>query len=234
MDFSWSFLFGHETIAAMASGLRLTLLLTVCSGVGALAIGAAIAATQAAGVRVLALAGRGYIDFVRNVPLLIQLFFVYFGITIVFPPNLYPLMRSPHLNSVVTVGTISVVMGGFVAEVIRAGVEAVAVGQTEAGLASGLRMGSVWRHIILPQLAPIVLPGLSNEMINTLKATTFAMTIGVAELMWQAQKVEAESFRGVETMTAVTLVYLLLSAGIIGLFRVLERWFRIVPLSPAV
>ena len=226
MIFDWRFLFDGQTIAAIASGLRLTTVLTVCSALGATAVGITIAGLQLLGPAPLKLLARTYTNIVRNVPLLIQLFFVYFGITIILPPGMYPVMRSSNLGAVVTVGTISLVMAGFIAEVIRAGVDAIPLGQMEAALATGLSTRTIWRHVITPQLLPIILPGLSNEMINVLKATTFAMTIGVMELMWEAQNIEAQTFRGVETMCAVTFVYFLLSTAIIVLFRYLEGRLR--------
>lgn len=226
MPFDWQFLTDPRLIAALAAGLRLTVILSVASAVGALLVGLAVAVVRIAAPKPLQSAARIYTDIVRNVPLLITLFFVYFGTTFVFPPSLYPILRTQHLGEIVTVLTISLVMGGFVSEVIRQGVEAVPFGQMEAALACGLPAGNIYRHVVIPQLLPLILPGLSSEMVNVLKSTTFAMTIGVADLMWQAQRIESDTFRGVETMTAVTAVYFVLSFATITGFRTLERIFQ--------
>jgi polar amino acid transport system permease protein len=226
LSLDWRFITDPEIIAALAAGLQLTAILSLCSAIGSLLVGLIISAMRIAGPKPLQFAGHLYVLAVRNVPLLIALFFVYFGTVILFPATNYPLLRTPHLGAIIATITISLVMGGFVSEVIRAGVEALPLGQIEAALASGLSSRSVYRHVVIPQLLPIILPGLSNEMINVLKGTTMAMTINVAELMYQAQRIESETFRGVETMTAVTAIYFALAASIIAVFHGLERLFR--------
>ena len=165
--------------------------------------------------------------FFRNVPLLVQLFFFYFGLPLLFPPREFPLLYTGDYEVTVAILAISLAWGAFVAEVVRSGIEAIPFGQLEAALASGLSKGQAFRHIVLPQLGPIILPGMSNEMINIVKSTSLAMTIGVNELIWQAQQIEAETFRGFEAMTAVTVVYLVLSLSIFRIFWILERVTRI-------
>lgn len=226
MSLDLQFLMSADILAALWNGLLLTVVLFVCSAFGALVIGVALAAMRIAGPRYLRLMARTYTNIVRNVPLLIVLFFIYFGTTILFPANRYPILRTPHLGDIIVVLAISLVMGGFISEVIRAGVEALSVGQMEAALATGLSSGRAYRHIVIPQLLPIILPGLSNEMVNVLKGTTFGMTIGVTELVWQAQRIESETFRGVETMTAITVIYFCLASSVIFGFRGLERLYK--------
>jgi polar amino acid transport system permease protein len=226
VSFDWQFMTDPRLIAALIDGLKLTLILSVASAIGAMLIGLAIAVARIAGPKPLRNAARIYTDIVRNVPLLISLFFVYFGTTSLFPPGDFPILRTPHLGEIVAVLTISLVMGGFVSEVIRQGVDAVPLGQMEAALACGLPASHIYRHVVIPQLLPLILPGLSSEMVNVLKSTTFAMTIGVADLMWQAQRIESDTFRGLETMTAVTAVYFALSLATIMVFRGLERLYQ--------
>jgi His/Glu/Gln/Arg/opine family amino acid ABC transporter permease subunit len=226
VPFDWQFMTDPRLIAALAAGLEVTVILSVASAMGALLVGLAIAAVRIAGPKPLQVAARIYTDIVRNVPILITLFFVYFGTTSLFPPGLYPILRTSHLGEIVTVLTISLVMGGFVAEVIRQGVDAVPFGQMEAALACGLSASSIYRQVVIPQLLPLILPGLASEMINVLKSTAFAMTIGVADLMWQGQRIEADTFRGMETMTAITAVYFALSFATIAAFRGLERIYQ--------
>jgi His/Glu/Gln/Arg/opine family amino acid ABC transporter permease subunit len=227
MHLDWQFLSDPDRIAALTSGFWMTLILFAGSSIGAVAVGLAITAMRVGTNGALRRVAMIYTDIVRNVPLLISLFFVYFGLTSVFPPLSFPFLRTPYLGDYVTVVTISLVMGGFVSEVIRQGIEAVPVGQVEAAAASGLDSLRVYRHVVFPQLLPLVLPGLASEIVNTLKSTTFAMTLGVADLMWQGQRIESETFRGVEVMTAITLVYFLLSIATIAFFRIAEQRCRI-------
>ena len=226
MSLEWRFIADPEVIAALAAGLRLTVVLCLCSAIGSLLVGLTISTMRIAGPKPLQRAAHLYVLVVRNIPLLIALFFVYFGTVILFPPTNYPLLRTQHLGEVIATVTISLVMGGFVSEVIRAGVEALPLGQMEAALASGLSSRDAYRHVVIPQLLPIILPGLSNEMVNVLKGTTMATTISVAELMYQAQRIESETFRGVETMTAVTVMYFALACCIFAVFQGLERLFQ--------
>lgn len=212
-----------SVLDALLSGLTETVKLALLSSVLALFIGVVVAFAKAAGPRWIKAMAQAYVLVLRNVPLLIQLFFWYFGLITLLPAMEFPFVRHPNFGFSVAALTISSVMGAFFAEVIRAGLEAVSAGQMEAAMASGLSRFQAYRHVVVPQLVPVVLPGLSNEFVNVLKGTTFAMTIGVAELMWNAQYIESETFRGLETMTAITLMYFALSAAIIGSFRVLER-----------
>jgi polar amino acid transport system permease protein len=226
VPFDWSFLADPRLAAGLGAGLRITLILSLCSALGALVVGVILTVARIAGPAAVQRAARYYTDVARNVPLLITIFFLYFGTTNVLPPAEFTFLRSRNFGEIVMVVAISLVMGAFVSEVLRQGVESVSVGQMEAAMATGLETRTIYRQIVIPQLLPLVLPGLSSEMVNVLKSTTFAMTIGVADLMWHAQSIESETFKGVETMTAVSLVYFLLSFCTIAVFRGLEQIVR--------
>ena len=226
MNFDWTFLPDPRLLAGISAGLKMTLVLTLCSALGALVVGVMLAAARIAGPRPVQRVARYYTDVARNTPMLITIFFLYFGVTNVLPPAEFTFLRTPHFGAIVMIIAISLVMGAFVSEVLRQGVESVPVGQVEAAMATGLQTPTIYRQVIIPQLMPLVLPGLSSEMVNVLKSTTFAMTIGVADLMWHAQSIESETFKGLETMTAVSLVYFLLSFCTIAAFRGLERAYR--------
>lgn len=227
MQFDWIFFTEQRVIESLISGLKTTLILSGSSAIGSLLIGVILLLLRNGGPRALQLISRWYTDAARNVPVLITLFFLYFGITSVFPPAEYSLLRTTYLGEIICVLAISLVMGAFVSEVLRQGVESVPAGQFEAAMACGLDEPSIYRHVVIPQLLPLVLPGLSTEMVNVIKASTFAMTIGVADLMWHGQNLESETFKGVEIMTAISFVYFLLSFATIVGFRRLERLFTL-------
>lgn len=222
MQFDWTFFTEQRFIESLLSGLKTTLILSGSSAIGSLLIGVLLLLARNGGPAPLRLVSRWYTDMARNVPVLITLFFLYFGITSVFPPSEYSFLRTPYLGEIICVAAISLVMGAFVAEVLRQGVESVPAGQFEAAMACGLDGPSIYRHVVIPQLLPLVLPGLSTEMVNVIKSSTFAMTIGVADLMWHGQNLESETFKGVEIMTAISFVYFLLSFVTIVGFRWLE------------
>jgi polar amino acid transport system permease protein len=226
VQFDWAFLGDPRLADAIIAGLKTTLILSACSALGSLLIGVLLVITRVAGPRSLQLIAQWYTDLARNVPILITMFFFYFGLTSLFPPSDYTFLRTPHLGEIITIIAISLIMGAFVSEVLRQGIESVPVGQVEAGMATGLNASSIYRHVIVPQLLTLVLPGLSSEMVNVIKGTTFALTIGVADLMWQGQNLESETFKGVETMTAISVVYFFLSFATIAIFRGLELVYR--------
>ena len=227
MQIDWGFLFSPAVLDALLHGLGVTAVVSLYSAIGALVVGLVVAILQVSGYRPLHAIGTLYINFFRNIPLLVQLFFWYFGLPELFPPRDFPLLYAGRFEITVATLTLSLAWGAFVAEVVRAGIEAIPYGQIEAALASGLSKPQVFRRIVFPQLGPVVLPGISNELINIVKSTSLAMTIGVSELTWQAQQIESETFRGFEAMTAVTVTYLALSLFVSGLVRSVERVVRV-------
>ena len=223
VTFDPQFLSDPRLAAALWAGVKTTLLLAVLSALGSFLLGVLLTAAQVTGSEIVSQAARGYINVARNVPLLIVMFFLYFGGTSLFPPSDYSFMRHLRLGETTVVLAITAVSGAFIAEVLRQGIEAVPVGQFEAALATGLAPTSIYQHVIIPQLVQIVLPGLASETVNVIKGTSFAMTLGVADLMWHGQDLESETFKGVEIMTAVSAVYFLISFVTIASFRALEH-----------
>lgn len=227
MQIDWDFLFSPAVLDALLHGLGVTVVVSLYSAMGALIVGLVVAILQVSGHGPLKAVGTLYINFFRNIPLLVQLFFWYFGLPELLPPKDFPLLYGGRFEVTVAILTLSLAWGAFVAEVVRAGIEAIPFGQIEAALASGLSRPQVFRRIVFPQLGPIVLPGIGNELINIVKSTSLAMTIGVSELTWQAQQIESVTFRGFEAMTAVTVIYLALSLSVSGLVRGVERLVRV-------
>jgi len=203
--------------------------MTVVAFAGALAcvIGMAVALSQVSGYGWLQRIGRGYVTLFRNTPLLVQLFFWYFGTAMVLPRSKYPFLYVGSYEVKIGVLAVALVSGAFIAEVLRAGIQAVPANQMEAAMAVGLTWRQGFRYVLLPQLWPIALPGLANEAINVVKNSAFTMTIGVTELIWQAQQIEADTFHGFEAMTIVTLAYLAINGAIFACFRRLERLAKI-------
>jgi polar amino acid transport system permease protein len=227
MDIDWEFLLSERVLSAVFNGLKVTALVSFYGSVGACLIGAVLGLIQISPTLWIRRLGEAYVTFFRNIPLLVQLFFWYFSLPLLLPPKEYPILYAGQYELNVAALTIALVLGAFVAEVVRSGIEAVSFGQWEAGLATGLNRFQVFRYVISPQLGPIVLPGLANEMLNVVKSSAFAMTIGLPELTWQAQAIEAETFKGFEAMTVVTITYLIVSVLILLLFRAAEYSVRL-------
>ncbi|MEU3598487.1 ectoine/hydroxyectoine ABC transporter permease subunit EhuD [Streptomyces sp. NPDC006798] len=153
-------------------------------------------------------------EFVRNTPLLVQLFFLYY----VLPE--WGLTLSALVTGVVGLG---LHYSTYTAEVYRAGIDGVPAGQWEAATALGLSRVRTWRAVILPQAVRRVVPALGNYVIAMLKDTPMIFVIGVMDMLGQARQFAAETFLTVEAFTVVGIAFILLSYPASLLLRALER-----------
>ncbi|MFE3092572.1 ectoine/hydroxyectoine ABC transporter permease subunit EhuD [Streptomyces sp. NPDC059248] len=153
-------------------------------------------------------------EFVRNTPLLVQLFFLYY----VLPE--WGITLSALVTGVVGLG---LHYSTYTAEVYRAGIDGVPVGQWEAATALGLGRVRTWRAVILPQAVRRVVPALGNYVIAMLKDTPMIFVIGVMDMLGQARQFAAETFLTVEAFTVVGIAFIVLSYPASLLLRALER-----------
>jgi len=186
------------------TGLWLTIQLSVLGFAGALAAGTAVALFRISPVPPLRWLGAAFVEFFRNTPLLVQLFFLFFG----------PIRFSGDtFENIFRAGAIGMAMyhGAYVAEVIRGGLIGIDKGQVEAARSLGLSYLQTLRHVQLPQTFRATIPPLGNIGIALIKNTSLASTIGVAELLQAAEIVESRTFRAEEAFGAAVLLYLLLT-----------------------
>lgn len=167
-------------------GIKYTLILSVLSLFFGFFLGTLLALTRLSKHKVLSYLATAYIEFFRGTPLMVQLYMVYFGSFIVFGLDM-----NRFISGLIAVSLNS---AAYVAEIIRSGINSVDKGQKEAGLSLGLKESQVMRHIILPQAFKNVLPALGNELVTLIKETSIASTIGVTELMYNADKVNVASY----------------------------------------
>ena len=167
-------------------GIKYTLILSVLSLFFGFFLGTLLALTRLSKHKVLSYLATAYIEFFRGTPLMVQLYMIYFGSFIVFGLDM-----NRFISGLVAVSLNS---AAYVAEIIRSGINSVDKGQKEAGLSLGLKESQVMRHIILPQAFKNVLPALGNELVTLIKETSIASTIGVTELMYNADKVNVASY----------------------------------------
>ncbi|MGK7346366.1 MAG: ectoine/hydroxyectoine ABC transporter permease subunit EhuD [Candidatus Nitrospinota bacterium M3_3B_026] len=156
------------------------------------------------------------VEFIRDTPLLIQIYF-FFYVAPEFGPKL-----SPFATGVIALG---VHYSAYLAEVYRAGIEAVGRGQWEAAVAMNFSRADTWRRIILPQAIPPMIPVLGNYLIAMFKDTPMLAAITVMELLQTAKLMGAESFRYLEPLTVVGLLFLLVSLASSVAVRKLEERF---------
>lgn len=155
-----------------------------------------------------------YVQIFRGTPALIQLFLIYFGLAE------FGVKLSSFQAAVLGLGLNT---AAYMAEIYRAGIEAIARGQTEAALAIGMRPIQAMRWIVLPQAVRVVLPPIGNVMINLLKDTSVASLIAAPDLMLRAQDLSAEYFRPLEIYVMVGVLYFLMCFPLSLLLRHAER-----------
>ena len=210
-----------STALAIVRALPVTLLLSLAT---------ALAASLLACVLVLAQqtrAGRpvakAWIFVFRGTPLLLQIFMVYYGLAAlgsIRHGSLWPLFREPLFCAWLAM---TCCCSAYIAEVLRAALQAIPVGQIEAALACGMGSLARVRHVIAPQMLRLALPAYGNELVMLVKSTSLASTITVLDVTGVAQQVIAHSYRALDVFCLAAMVYLGLTAGLTALLRQIER-----------
>ena len=171
--------------------------------------------------------GTAYVTIFRNVPLLIQLFIWFYVV-----PNFLPsAIRSWWINDLgantTALISASVGLGLFTAarvcEQVRTGIEALPVGQVNAGYAMGFSTAQLYRHVILPQSFRTILPPLSSELTNCVKNTSVASLVGVAEIISQMKTISEYTQNTIEIYTIVTVIFIVINVCLISVMTLLER-----------
>jgi glutamine transport system permease protein len=197
-----------EALPALLAGAVVTLQLTAIATVFGLAGGIVLGLARLSKARPLRILSRIYIDFFRGTPLLVQLFIIYFGL----PPLLQSLGINVSLNQWgAAILGLSLNSAAYLAEIVRAGVQSIDMGQKEASESLGLGPLQTMRYVIFPQALRRMIPPLGNEFIILLKDTSLVSVIGYQEMFRQGQLVVAKNFRALEIYTVVALIYLLLT-----------------------
>jgi His/Glu/Gln/Arg/opine family amino acid ABC transporter permease subunit len=200
---------------AIGQGVLNTLLLSGCSVLlGGLA-GTALAIGMQLPFRPLRWAIGAYLELFRNTPLLLQLFWVHFAL-----PKLTGISTSPFESGFIAM---SLQSSAYLADVARAGIEAVSRGQWEAAAALGFTSRVIWLEIVLPQAFKIMIPPLANIAVGYFKASAMLSLLSVGELMTVATRIAQFTFKPIETYTLVGAIYLVLGAIFSSLTFRLER-----------
>lgn len=199
----------------LTSGLILSIELAIIAiAIGAL-IGLALAIAYTGGNRLVRVLITAYVEFVRNVPLLLLIYLVFYGI-----PSAGGFAYGPAESFV---ATLALYAGAYLVEVFRAGLDAVPRGAIDAGKAIGLTPWQRLTSIRLPIMLRIVLPALSNALISLFKDTSLASVIAVPELTYGANWIKTNTFRAVEVWMVVAPIYLITGWVILLALRGLER-----------
>lgn len=163
-----------------------------------------------------------YIAFFRGTPLMIQLFIFWFGIPQLFHIRLKPVGPIPA-EFIIGAIALAINSGAYVAEIFRAGIQAVDKGQMEAGRSLGLSEKQTLKHIILPQAIKKILPALGNEFVVIIKESAIVSVIGLADLMYNADKVTAATYNAFGVYIVAAFIYFILTSVCSKLVSVFER-----------
>jgi len=155
-----------------------------------------------------------YVEAIRNTPLLVQLFLWYFGL------GFLQIDVSPFLCVVIA---LSVNNGGYLTEIIRAGIEAIKEEQIKAGFSLGMSKLQVFRYCIITPAMGIVFPAVGNQFVISVLASALAMIIGVKDLTYEAVNLQAHTFRSIETYIVAVVIYIVLSKTIIQFMTTLDK-----------
>ena len=157
-----------------------------------------------------------YVEVVRGIPLLVQLFYIYYA--------LGKFVEVPRFLSAVI--AMSFCYGAYLGEIFRAGIQSIPRGQMEAALALGLSRGQAIRRVILPQTIRVILPPIGNEFIALLKDSSLVSILAVADLLRRGREYASTTFRYFESYTVVALVYLVLTLFFSKLVGIMEERLR--------
>lgn len=198
----------------LLQGAAMTLVLALAAMAGGTAIGGFAAAAGRSGSRAIRLLPASYVETIRNTPFLVQVYIVYFGL---------PAIGIRFAPIPAAILSLSVYAGAYVSEILRAGIEAVPIGQVEAARSLGLTPLATLRHVILGQALGAVFPALASQFILIMLASSLVSAISVQELTGTANDIQGQTFRSFEAFIVVAALYLAMTALLRTLLAGLER-----------
>ncbi|MDR3052879.1 MAG: amino acid ABC transporter permease [Coriobacteriales bacterium] len=205
----------QESFPLLMMGMGLTLELSVVALLMAMLIGLGSCLLNISKNRVFHAVSQGYINIIRGTPLLVQAFFIYFGVTQAIG------MRMPAFTAGVI--ALSLNAGAYLSEVFRGGIQAVSAGQMEAARSLGMPYRTAMLRIILPQALRVAIPSIVNQCCITIKDTSIISVIGLAELTMRGQQIIARTYRSFEVWILVGVLYFIIIYAVTKLSQVMEK-----------
>jgi polar amino acid transport system permease protein len=206
--------FAWIDVLYLVAATRWTVLLTLAAFVGGGLVGVIVALLRVSGVAIMRWVAFIYVHTIQGTPLLVLLFLFYFGLAIV---------GLPVLPWIAVALAFSLYGGAFLGEIWRGALQAIPLTQWEAGAALGLSTGEQLRYIIIPQAVRVAIPPTVGFLVQLIKNTSLAATIGFVELTREAQLTTASTFRPFAAYMTVALLYFLLCFPLTQMSRYLER-----------
>lgn len=206
---------GLSNIEFLLGGLKFTIMVSLISMVFAIILGLIVSIAGTTKIKVLNVINIGYTEIIRAIPVLVMILWVYYGLPVLFNLNF-----SAFVAGIIA---LSICESPFVSEIFRSGIQAVPVGQKEAGTSLGLNFLQKFYLITLPQAIRIILPALGNQFVYMLKMSSLVSIIGLNELTRKANELVVSQYRPLEIYTFLVLEYLVLILIVSYMVRRLER-----------
>ncbi|HET7199677.1 MAG TPA: amino acid ABC transporter permease [Burkholderiales bacterium] len=210
---------------SLASGLEWTLVVAAAAWIVAFAIGSVVGIARTTDRAWLVRLGGAYVELFRNIPLIVQ-FFVWFFVV----PGVIPAVKrwvvsvDPLTYQLITaVACLGLFTAARLAEQVRAGIQSLSRGQRDAARALGLSQVQTYRHVLLPMAYRIIIPPLTSELMNLIKNTAVAYSIGLTELFFRTREMGEMTFRYFEAFAAATAIYVVIAFASNRAMALLER-----------
>ena len=226
-QFKWSVLWSGQSGVWLLQGLITTVEISALAWVLAAALGILSGALRTVPWKPARALATSYVEFFRNVPLLVWMFFWYFGVPPLLPRAIQDWIFNHGAEFWAGMFALGVYHGARMSEVIRSGIQAIPRTQFEASVAMGLTTFQAYRLVIVPIALRLIVPPATSESLNLLKNSSVALTISVAELTFQTRQIETYTAKAIEALTAGTVIYLVLCVSIAAIMARVERRFAI-------
>jgi glutamine transport system permease protein len=204
-----------QSFPSLMSGLKMTMILTVVSLIIASALGVVFGLFQVSKNKLLRIIATIYVDVFRGTPLIVQAFFIYFGI---------PAALDIRISAVAAgLITLSLNAGAYMAEIVRGGIQSIDKGQMEAARSLGLPYGKAMAKVVLPQAVQVMIPSFINQFVITLKDTSILSIIGINELTQSGKIIIARNLESFQMWLIVGVIYFIIIMILTKVSNVLER-----------
>lgn len=197
------------------NGAKFTIVLAIFTVIFGVMLGVILALMRISNNKLLNFIGAAYVEFIRGTPVLVQVYLIFYGLPSILGIN-FP-------DMVAGIMALSINSGAYVAEIIRAGIQAVDKGQLEAARSLGMKYTTAMRYIIIPQAIKNILPALGNEFITVIKESSIVSVIGIHELMYNADTVRGNTFIAFAPLIIAALMYFVMTYSLSKLMGKAER-----------
>lgn len=226
MQFNFSVVLAGEYPIGLLKGLWLTLQLSVAAWSLGFFLAILLAGIRSTPFKPLQWLVATYVEYQRNVPLLVHILFWYFGVPELLPQEARDWLIAHNMEFLSAMMALGLCAAAYMSEDLRSGIRAIPSSQIEAARALGLSYLKTMRLVVMPQAIRASIPPLVSQALLLFKNSSLAMAIGLAELMYKTREIENDTFRTFEIYAICTLIYLTVSFGIMAFGQRIERRLR--------